>query len=151
MQKSTEYYAVTLEGKFIGAQSFQELQDKLREQGEQDIEMYVAFMYDKPHPTPSYPDKYWWPQIQIIDKDKTPTSYQRGMFKVKHVFPDRGCSYFMGRKIVFENCITNQSVEKYVMPNREMDHVTIADFYYSLRDILLELNRNACDQLMREM
>nr|WP_122119784.1 hypothetical protein [Alistipes megaguti] len=70
MQKSTEYYAVTLEGKFIEAQSFQELQDKLREQGEQDIEMYVAFMYDKSHPTPSYPDKYWWPQIQIINKDK---------------------------------------------------------------------------------
>ena len=89
MQKSTEYYAVTLMGKFIGAKSFQELQDKLIEQKEQDIEMYVAFMYDKPHPTPTYPDKYWWPQIQIIDECKQPTTYQRGMFKVKHIFPDQ--------------------------------------------------------------
>lgn len=151
MKKDTEYYAVTSMGKFVGAKSFQELQTKLTEQKEQDIEMYVVFMYDKPHPTPSYPDRYWWPQIQIIDKEKRPTSYQRGMFRVKHIFPDSGCSYFMGRKIVFENCITNQSEERYVMLNREMDHVTIADFYHSLRDLLLELNRTACDRLIQEM
>ena len=151
MQKSTEYYAVTLMGKFIGAKSFQELQDKLIEQKEQDIEMYVAFMYDKPHPTPTYPDKYWWPQIQIIDECKQPTTYQRGMFKVKHIFPDQGCSYFMGRKIEIENCITNQSITKYVTSNKEMESVTIADFYHSLRDILSELNKHGCEQLIKEI
>lgn len=148
--RDTEYYAVTLMGKFVEAKSFQELQDKLAIQKEKDIEMYVAFMYDKPYKT-QYGNTYWWPQIQIIDKEKRPISYQRGIFKVKYIYPDKGSYYFQGRRIDFENCITNQSVEKYVMPSQGMDHVTIADFYHSLRDILLELNKSACDRLIREM
>lgn len=150
-KKETEYYAVTQMGKFIKANSWEELQEILNAQNEHEIEMYVAFMYDKPHPTPTYPDKYWWPQIQIIDECKQPTTYQRGMFKVKHIFPDQGCSYFMGRKIVFENCITNQSITKYVTSNKDMESVTIADFYHSLRDILSELNKHGCEQLIKEI
>ena len=130
-KKETEYYAVTQMGKFIKANSWEELQEILNAQNEHEIEMYVAFMYDKPHPTPTYPDKYWWPQIQIIDECKQPTTYQRG--------------------IVFENCITNQSITKYVTSNKEMESVTIADFYHSLRDILSELNKHGCEQLIKEI
>lgn len=57
----------------------------------------------------------------------------------------------MGRKIVFENCITNQSITKYVTSNKEMESVTIADFYHSLRDILSELNKHGCEQLIKEI
>ncbi len=148
-KKGTNYYAVTKMGKFIAAKSFEELQDTLKKQDEKDIELYVAFMYDKPYIT-QQGTEYWWPQIQIIDKQKQPTTYQRGMFKVKHIYPDIGSYYFKGRQIVFENCITHESIERVAESTQDPQFVTIADFYNSLIDIMDELNRNACEQLMKQ-
>jgi len=107
-------------------------------------------MYDKPYKT-QFGRLYWWPQIQIIDKERLPVSYQRGMFKVKTIYPDAGSYYFRGRRIDFENCITHEVVEKYIRQDENMDCATITHFYNSLRDILSELNRSACDQLIWEI
>ena len=148
MTNNTKFYAITSMGKYVKAQSIQELTQILSEQKETDIDMYVAFLYDRPYITQGG-NAFWWPQINIIDKEGKPTIYQRGVYRVKWIYPDRGTSYFQGRTIIFENCVTNETVERQVLGDRRFDATTIELFYTSLRDILLELNRSFCDKLIK--
>ena len=149
MTRKTEFYAITPMGKYIKAYSLDELKESLEEQGEQKVEMYVVFMYDKPYIAQlGKGNKYWWPQINIIDVNGNPTKYQRGAFRVKWIFPDSGSYYFAGRKIQFENCITNEIEEITISGNKSVEYVTIDLFYTSLRDTLSKLNKEFCDKLI---
>ena len=147
MTKKTEFYAITPMGKYIKAYSLGELKESLEAQSEQDIEMYVVFMYDKPYIT-QFGKKYWWPQINIIDANGTPIKYQRGAFRVKWIYPDSGSYYFASRKIQFENCVTNELEEITISGNKSVEYVTIDLFYTSLRDTLSKLNKEFCNKLI---
>ena len=133
-----EYYIITKRGKLIKRKEkdfdeFKELANTIS-----DIDMCVAFYYnDKPYVTQGgY--CYYWPQIQIIDKNGYPTTYRKGNYIVKNIHKDIGTSYFGCRQIDLIKCDTQEIFPVYIYGDvlRTISYTKIEDFYNTLMMML---------------
>jgi len=143
-----EYFAIAENGKIFEAKSWESLQEKIKSQSK--IEMYGAFYYDEPYITQQQ-TPYYWPQIQILDVNGKPTTYQKGAFKVKRIHKDEGSYYHKGRILEIENCLTND-VQSIRSPWEKdgKGYVKIQDFYFELMDILDDLNSKLSKEIITQ-
>lgn len=140
-----KYYAISLQGKFIESNDWEELKKKVQSPNE--IEMFVAFFHDKPYVT-SFKNEYYWPQIQIINHEKKPILYQRGALKVKRVKVEASY-YFKNFQFDLENCLTQELLTVYSAINNDTSkkYVAIDEFYHSLIEKLSEENKKISETI----
>ena len=146
--ETDKYFAIMKNGKFLESATWTSLNEKI--ETPDDVELFVAFFYDKPYIADlrGYGTHYYWPQIQILDANGTPTTYQRGAFKIKRIHPDEGSYYHKGRILEIENCLNNE-IQSIGTPwvKEEKNFVRISDFYSDIIGILDDLNRQVAKQV----
>lgn len=150
-----KYYAITKKGHFIMADSLTELKKQLKSNNLQykDVDMFVYSYSNRaasPYVSQSGQNKYYWLQYQIIDKNGYLTSYKRGNYCVKNIYPDTGTYYFIERRITFTKIDTNETITKTLTPSSKYPIYNIQQFYYSLIDAMDELNTKDQQQKIEE-
>lgn len=148
--ENEKYYAITRKGQFIMADSLDAVKCKIGNRD--DVEMYV-YSYTN---TATFPyesmsgNKYYWPQYQIVDESGNVTTYQRGNYIVKHIYPDTGTYIFSGRSVTFTKIDTRESITEFIAadPNRQVND--IQQFYYTLIDKIDELTEKDKQQKIEE-
>ncbi len=144
------YYAITRKGQFIMADSLDAVKSQIS--NPDDVEMYV-YSYKNTATIPYESmsgNKYYWPQYQIVDERGNVTTYQRGNYIVKHIYPDTGTYMFDGRRVTFTKIDTRESITAFIAadPNWRVDD--IQQFYYTLIDKIDELTEKDKQQKIEE-
>lgn len=149
-----EYYAITKKGHFIMDESLVAVKNKIQSLNlkHKDVDMFVYSYYN--FATAPYVStrgtKYYWRQYQIINKNGYLTSYKRGNYCVKNIYPDTGTYYFIERMITFTKIDTNETITKTLTPSSKYPIYNIQQFYYSLIDAMDELNTKDQQQKIEE-
>ena len=142
-----KYYAVTRKGQFITADSLDAVKSQIN--NPDDVEMFVySYRNESDVYTAISGNQYCRKQFIIIDGDGHPTTYKRGNYIVKRIYPDK-CSYmFEGRIVVFLKVDTNEKVAVNILPDEEYRVDNIQQFYYSLTDKMDEMTEKDEQQKM---
>ena len=130
-----KFWAVLSNGKFVEANSWDDLQ-KMLVAYKENVKMYIARYYYLPYIT-QYGNSYYWPHFQILDKRGNARPYKRGRFKIININPDFGSYYFKHRRLTILDYKTREITE-HLMYNECHDAKL---FYNDLLVLLAELEQ----------